>query len=127
MSNRPFTDHRTLYRSREGMIFGVCAGLAEYSQLSTFWVRFAAVVAVFVSGFWPMILIYLVAAIFIKPAPLLAPENVEDWEFYNSYSTNRRMALESLRRKFDGLERRTRRLESIVTSPEYSWDRRFDS
>jgi phage shock protein C len=124
---RPFNPHRTLYRSRQGVIFGICEGFARYADLSPFWVRTGLVVAGFFTGFWPMILIYLVAAIFIKPEPLLEPENLNDWEFYNSYSTNRGFALQSLKQKFDGLERRTRRLEDIVTKPEYTWDRRFES
>ena len=32
-----------LYRSRDGMIAGVCAGLAEYFDLSVFWTRVVAV------------------------------------------------------------------------------------
>ena len=127
MTNYPFSDHRTLYRSRDGMIFGVCEGLARYANLSPFWVRAGAIAAGFFTSFFPIILIYIVAAIFIKPEPLLQPENIDDWEFYNSYTTNRKLALQSLKRKFDGLERRTRRLEDIVTKPEYSWDRRMGS
>ncbi len=127
MTSRPFSSHRTLYRSRSGMIFGVCKGLANYSDISAFWIRLAAIVALFLTGLWPIVIIYIMAAIFMKPAPLIAPQNVDDWEFYNSYTTDRRIALTSLKKKFDGIERRTRRLEGIVTSPEYDWDRRLDS
>ena len=122
-----FSPRRTLYRSRSGMIFGVCKGLATYAEVSPLGVRFAFVLAVLLSGIWPMVLIYLVAAIFIKPAPLVAPENIEDWAFYNTYTTDRKAALASLKRKFDNLERRTRRVETIVTSPEYQWEKRFRS
>lgn len=127
MNRNPFNDRHTLYRSRNGVFFGLCEGIARYGNLPTFWVRFATVVACFFTGFWPMILIYIVASIFIKPEPLLEPESIDDWEFYNNYSTNRKFALQSLKKKFDGLERRTRQLEDIVTKPEYSWDRRFES
>lgn len=125
MTNRNFSTHRSLYRSRSGMIFGVCKGLANYADISTFWIRLAAVITLFLTGFWPIVIIYIVAAIFMKPAPRIAPENVEDWEFYNSYATDRKMALLGLRKKFDGIERRTRRLESIVTSREFDWERRL--
>jgi len=125
-NDHPF-HHRSLYRSRKGVIFGLCEGLARYAGFQTFWVRFLMILATVFTGFWPMILIYIVASIFIKPEPLIEPENYCDWEFYNSYSTNRKFALCSLRDKFEGLERRTRRLEDIVTKPEYSWDRRFDA
>lgn len=125
MNSQSFNAPRTLYRSRKGVIFGVCEGLARYAQLSPFWVRVGAVAALFFTGFWPLVLIYLVAAIFIKPEPMIPMENVDDWAFYNNYSTNRQLALASLKNRFDGLERRTRRLEDIVTKPEYNWDQRF--
>ena len=67
------------------------------------------------------------AAIFIKPEPIIEPENTEDWEFYQTYTSNRGIALRRLKEKFEALERRTRQVESVVTSPKYSWERRFDS
>lgn len=129
MTKRRYTSspRRTLYRSRGGWIFGVCQGLADYAELDVKWVRVATVVAVLMTAFWPMAIIYLMAAIFIKPAPYSMPEDVEDWEFYNTYATDRKMALLRLKKKFDVLERRTRRIEGIVTTPEYRWDRKLQS
>lgn len=125
MTNQSFSEHRTLYRSRNGKIFGVCEGIARYADLSPFWVRLATIIAGALTSFVPIILIYIVAAIFIKPEPLIQPENIDDWEFYNNYTTNRKMALAGLKQKFDVLERRTRRLEDIVTKPEFAWDQKI--
>ncbi len=122
-NNRP----RTLYRSRDGWILGVCQGLANYAEINVLWVRLIAVMAVMFTGFWPILLIYIMAGIFIKPAPMIMPETAEDWDFYNSYSADRKMALLRLKQKFDTLERRTRRIEGIVTTPEYSWERKLNS
>lgn len=116
---------RGLYRSRNGAIFGVCRGLALYFELPVWAVRLLAIFAAFLTGIWPMVLLYLIAAIFMKPAPTQAPHDEDGWEFYNSYVTDRRMALSRLKRKFDTLEKRTRRMEAIVTDREYDWDRRF--
>lgn len=118
---------RKLYRSRDGIIFGVCKGLAEYSDISVVWIRLLAVIAIFLSGFWPLVLIYIVAAIFLQPAPVLEPQNEQDWEFYQSYVYDRKLALKRLKRQFDSLDRRTRRMENIVTNRSYDWDRRFQS
>ena len=46
---------RGLYRSRNGIIFGVCRGLAEYFDFSVFWVRMIAVILLFVTGLWPLV------------------------------------------------------------------------
>lgn len=118
---------RTLYRSRRGWIFGVCQGLADYADISVFWVRVAAVIAALITGFWPMLLLYIVAAIFLKPAPVIEFSDDEDWNFYQTYVADRKMALLRLKRRCEALDRRTRRMENVVTNREYDWDRRFES
>lgn len=118
---------RTLYRSRRGWIFGVCKGLAEYADIPVFWVRFGAFLALLFTGLWPMVLIYIVAAIFLKPAPVIEFTNDEDWDFYQTYTADRKRALLRLKKRCEVLDRRTRRMENVVTKREYDWDRRFQS
>ncbi|NDV62721.1 envelope stress response membrane protein PspC [Puniceicoccales bacterium CK1056] len=118
---------RTLYRSRQGWIFGVCQGLAEYGDIPVFWVRIATFLACLFTGFWPMVLIYIVAAIFLKPAPVIEFTSDEDWDFYQAYTADRKRALMRLRKRCEVLDRRTRRMENVVTNREFNWDRRFQS
>ncbi len=58
-----------LYRSRDGVIAGVCAGLAEYLDLSVFWTRVIAVVLFLCSGIWPVLVVYVIAALMMKKSP----------------------------------------------------------
>lgn len=58
-----------LYRSRHGMIAGVCAGLAEYFDLSVCWARVAAVALLLCSGIWPVVIVYVIAALMMKKNP----------------------------------------------------------
>lgn len=118
---------RSLYRSRSGWIFGVCQGLADYAQISVFWVRTLLILAALFSSFIPVLIIYIMAAIFMKPAPVLPTADDSEWELYNSYSDDRRRAVASLRRRFDNIDRRTRRIETIITDREYDWERRLRS
>jgi phage shock protein C len=74
-----------------------------------------------------MVLIYIVAAIFLKPAPVIEFTNDEDWDFYQAYTADRKRALLRLKKRCEVLDRRTRRMENIVTKREYDWDRRFQS
>ena len=60
-----------LYRSRHGMIAGVCAGLAEYFDLSVFWARVAAVALLLCSGIWPVVIVYVIAALMMKKNPYI--------------------------------------------------------
>ena len=114
------------YRSRRGKLLGVCRGLAEHFDFPVLWMRGIALVLLFVSGIWPMVVVYFVAALLMKPEPVLRLETEGEQEFYNSYASSRRMALHRLKRTYDNLDRRIQRIESIVTSREYDWERRFN-
>lgn len=116
-----------LYRSRTGLLMGVCKGTAQYFDFSVFWMRAIAVVLLLFSGIWPMLVMYIVAALLIKPEPVLPLETEEEQDFYNSYTTSRSMALRRLKRIYDHLDRRIQRLESTVTTREYDWERRFNA
>ena len=125
MTRRVERQQTGLYRSRTGLIVGVCKGVAQYFDFSVFWMRAIAVVLLIVSGIWPMLLVYIVAALLMKPEPVLPLETEEEQDFYNSYTTSRSMALRRLKRIYDHLDRRIQRLESTVTTREYDWERRF--
>jgi phage shock protein C len=62
---------RGLYRSRKGIIAGVCAGIADYFDFSVFWTRVIAVGVLLVSGIWPVVILYLVAALMMKRDPFV--------------------------------------------------------
>lgn len=122
MNNR-----RGFYRARDGVILGVCKGIADYFDFSVFWVRIGMVIIFLLSGFWPVIGIYLVAALLMKPAPAHTVENDDEREFYDSYVHSPRSAAQRLKKKFYDLDRRIRRMEDTVTGREYEWERKFNS
>jgi phage shock protein C len=122
----PERQPRRLYRSRKGMIFGVCAGLADYLNLKVVWVRVIAVIILLFTGIWPIVVIYLVAALLMNPEPVLPLETEEAQEFYSSYTSSRSLALQRLKRTFDSLDRRVQRIETAVTNKEYDWERRLN-
>jgi len=119
-------ERRGLYRSRSGIIFGVCKGIAEYLDFSVFWARAIVVVATLFTGIWPIPVLYVLGALLMKPEPVLPLETESDREFYNSYVSSRTMALHRLKRTFDSLDRRLRRMESIITARDYDWERRLN-
>jgi phage shock protein C len=114
-----------IYRSRGGMILGVCRGLAEYADVSVFWVRAITVAMLIFTGFWPVGGLYLVAAFLMKPEPVLPIHTEGEQDFYNSYANSRTIALHRLRRTFDQLDRRIHRMEDRVTNRQYDWERRL--
>lgn len=121
------TRRNTLYRSRNGCICGVCRGFAEYYDFDVFWTRVFVVIAASFTGWWPALLMYFIAAMIMKPEPIVPIESDDDEEFYHSYSGSRTMALHRLKRTFDNLDRRIQRLESTVTTRDFDWDDRLRS
>ena len=122
-----YEKQRGIYRARDGVFLGVCKGIAEYFDFSVFWVRIAMVTVFIFSGFWPVIGVYLVAAFFMKPRPVIPVESEDEQEFYDSYVHAPRNAAHRLRKKFNELDRRIRRMEDKVTGREYEWERKFNS
>ncbi|HDQ39614.1 MAG TPA: envelope stress response membrane protein PspC [Desulfonatronum sp.] len=114
-----------LYRSRDGMILGVCKGLAQFLDISVFWTRFAAVLLLFFTGLWPLVGIYLLAGFLLKPEPVLPLFTDEESDFYQVYTQSRKQGLSRVKTKFDRLEKRIRRLEDVITSREFDWDQRL--
>lgn len=125
MSRRFSEREETLYRSRDGVACGVCQGLANHFQFNVFWVRMLTVIGTLITGLWPGIIVYAVAAMLMKPEPVVPFETVDDQEFYNSYMSSRKMALHRLKKTFDNLDRRIRRMEDIVTARDYDWETRL--
>ena len=66
MSQYNTISRRGLYRSRDGIILGVCRGVADYFDFSAFWIRIILIAAFILTGFWPVIGIYLLAALLMK-------------------------------------------------------------
>ena len=106
---------RGLYRSRNGIIMGVCRGVGDFLNFSVFWIRAILVILFLISGFWPVVVLYLVAALLMKPEPIIRYHHHDDEEFCGDY----------IKRRQKRLERRLRNLESTVTSKEYDWKRRL--
>lgn len=116
-----------LYRSRKGVILGVCRGIAEYFDFSVFWARAIVLVLLIISGFWPIMGLYFIAALFMKPEPVVPIQTEEEQEFYDSYINSRKGAVDRLKRRYDNLERRIQRMEHTVTAREFNWENRLNT
>ena len=116
---------RGLYRSRDGIILGVCRGVADYFDFSAFWIRAILIVVFIFTGFWPVIGIYILAAILMKSEPGLPGGKESKHSNRCRYSRARRETAERIKRKWGHLEKRIRRMEDKVTSREFDWNNRF--
>jgi phage shock protein C len=115
------------YKSRNKMIAGVCAGIAEHFGISSFWIRLLAVVALFMTGIWPTVIIYLIAAIIMKPAPARPFDSEEESEFYDAYVSSPKYTIRQVHEKFKNLDRRIQRMEDTVTARAYEWEQKLNT
>lgn len=117
--------HRLRRNTRRGKIAGVCAGVAEYFGWSVKWTRIAAILLTIF--FFPApIIIYLVAAMIMKPvhdAP--AYPSPEEERFWRTFSTKPKATFSELKHRFRAVETRIADLESAVTSDEYGLRKAF--
>ena len=125
MSQYNRISRRGLYRSRDGIILGVCRGVADYFDFSAFWIRAILIVIFILTGFWPVIGIYLLAALLMKSEPGVPGKNHSKRKPRCGFSRTRRETSERLKRKWRHLEKRIRRMEDKVTSREFDWNSRF--
>ena len=127
MRNHDNLTRSGIYRSRKGVIFGVCRGLAEHFDFSIVWARVIAIIFLLVTGFWPAIGMYLIATLLMKPAPVVPIKTEAEQEFYDSYANSRHLAARRIKRRYENLERRIRRMEHIVTAREFDWDEKLNT
>jgi len=125
MSRYNSISRRGLYRSRDGIILGVCRGVADYLDFSVFWIRAILIVVFIFTGFWPVIGIYILAAFLMKSEPGVAGGKGSRRNFNCRYKRAGREPSERFKRKWRYLEKRIRRMEDKVTSREFDWNNRF--
>jgi phage shock protein C len=125
MSSYSSMSGRGLYRSRSGVILGVCRGLADYFDFSVFWVRAIVVILFIFTGFWPVGGLYILAALLMKSEPAKYGGMKTKRGFDGRYAQSKSDTAERLRRKWRRLEKRIRRMEDKVTSREFDWNQRF--
>jgi phage shock protein C len=117
----------TLYRSRNGIILGVCRGIADYFNFSVFWTRAIFLLLFLITGFWSMAVIYFIAALLMKPEPVIPLQINGEKDFYDSYVQSRKASIGRLKRRYENLERRIQRMEHVVTSREFDWEHRLNT
>ena len=116
---------RGLYRSRNGVLLGVCRGVADYFDFSVFWIRATAVILFICTGFWPIVGVYILAALLMKSDAVRSNASQSKPKAGGRHRCTRNDAAERLKRKWKHLEKRIRNMEDKVTSREFDWNSRY--
>ncbi len=108
-----------------GRILGVCAGAADYFDVSPGTVRIAAIIGLFFFTI-PTVVAYFAAGMLIDAKPEHLYASGEQEEFWREMRTEPSRTASNLSHKFRGIERRIRAAEAYVTSSEFKLNRDFN-
>ncbi|SQI40996.1 Phage shock protein C [Leminorella richardii] len=107
-----------LYRiPEEGMISGVCAGIARYLGIPVVVVRILAVLALFFGFFFITVVVYFTMVFFLDSAP------VAEASLHSRIPVRQRIHQATL--ELEASERRLRELERYMTSETFQVESRF--
>jgi Putative stress-responsive transcriptional regulator len=116
---------RKLYRARDGMLLGVCLGVARHRDIPIIVLRIGIFLLILFTGIWPGVALYLLAAVLLKPEPLVPPQNQEEAGFYARFANSRAVALHELSQRMERLGTRLGRIEDTVTREDFDWEARL--
>lgn len=108
-----------------GRLAGVCAGLAQRFQLPAFGIRAMVVMAAFMTGFFPIIIAYAIAAFFMEDVSLLELKLKDQMRAEAEPPRDRIMTSKELVAKFEKMDESLQKMESFVISPQFEWTRKF--
>lgn len=113
-----------LYKNpRDGKIAGVCAGIADYFDIKVGVVRLLFVVGAILTGLWPLVIGYFIAAMVLDPKPRDLYEDEREEQFWKQTRKSPDYTAAELRRRFRDIERRTSEMEAYMTSKRFRLER----
>lgn len=114
-----------LYRNREdGLIAGICAGLADYFGFDLTITR--VIVGVGTMFFPSILVVYVILAIVLDARPSQLREPGYDEELARHVRAEPHATLNSVKHRFRDLDLRLQRIEKYVTSQRFKLDREFE-
>ena len=107
----------TLYRdSHRAKLMGVCAGIAEYTGIDSFWVRLGAI-ALTIFALGPLgILAYFIAGMVLNKKP---PHLYSDWQeeqYWQRVRQSPKRTAREIRARFRDIDRRLADVETYYVS-----------
>jgi phage shock protein C len=125
-SEQPASRTRFYRDKRHGKLFGVCAGIADYTGFDVTLVRVCFIAAMFMSGFG-ILPFYFIAAIVAPTKPVaLERADREEKQFWQGVRASPTRAAKDIRSRFKDIDRRLADIESYVTTENRSLAREIE-
>jgi phage shock protein C len=127
LSEQPASRTRFYRDKRNGKVFGVCAGIADYTGFDVSLVRVCFLAAVFMSG-GSVLPFYFIAAMVTPTKPRsLERSDVEETHFWQGVRASPARAARDISSRFKDMDRRLADIESYVTTENRSLAREIDA
>ena len=105
-----------LYRDKQNAkLFGVCAGIADYTGVDAFWVRIGAVFLTFATGGWT-IPAYVIASVILNKKPPYLYVEPEETRYWQSVRQSPKRTAREIRARMKDVDRRLAEVESYYVS-----------
>ena len=126
LSEQPASRTRFYRDKRNGKLFGVCAGIADYTGFDVNLVRVCFLATVFMSG-GSVLPFYVIAAMVTPNKPReLDYTSSEDKQFWQGVRASPARSARDIRSRFKDLDRRLADIESYVTTENRTLAREID-
>ena len=116
VQEQPASRTRFYRDKRNGKLFGVCAGIADYTGFDVSLVRVSFIAALFMSG-GGILPFYFIAAMVTPTKPMsLERVDTEEQQFWQGVRASPARATRDIRSRFKDIDRRLADIESYVTT-----------
>jgi len=126
VSEQPASRTRFYRDKRNGKVFGICAGIADYTGFDVSLVRICFLAAVFMSG-GGLLPFYFIAG-FVAPTKPKALDraDTQNQQFWQGVRASPAKAARDIRSRFKDIDRRLADIESYVTTENRSLAREIE-
>ena len=126
VAEKPASQTRFYRDKRNGKLFGVCAGIADYTGFDVSLVRVCFLAALFMSG-GSVLPFYFIAAMVTPTKPeVLERVDQEHQQFWQGVRASPARAARDIRSRFKDIDRRLADIESYVTTENRSLAREIE-
>jgi phage shock protein C len=127
LREQPASRTRFYRDKRHGKLFGICAGIADYTGFDVSLVRVAFLAAMFMSG-GGIVPFYFIAAMVTPTKPsVLERVDSEEKQFWQGVRASPARAARDIRSRFKDIDRRLADIESYVTTENRSLAREIEA
>ncbi|MCF8473876.1 MAG: envelope stress response membrane protein PspC [Emcibacter sp.] len=111
---------------RNAKIFGVCAGIADYTGINKTVIRIVSVLGLLSPAAAIVAISYIVMGWLLEEKPADLFETKAEDDFWKGVRVEPKNTIRDVRHKFREIERRLRATEAYVTSQEYKLHKEFE-